>query len=63
MKYSGAASRANLLQVGGELVEQVIDDVGGEDSHSQLVCQRGGVARHCRAQGGQGGTSCEVLCA
>lgn len=33
-----------LLPIGGELIEQVVDDVGREDLHAQLVSQLLGVA-------------------
>lgn len=38
-----------LLQVRGELVKQVVNDVGSEDAHAQLLRQRGRIARHCKA--------------
>ena len=31
--------RANLFEVGGELIEEVVDDVGTEDTHTHGLCQ------------------------
>ena len=40
------AMLTHLLEVRGELVEQVVDDVGGEDADAHGLCQVPRLPRH-----------------